>query len=162
MVSGFKPGDLAVYPAHGVGKIEGVESREIGDFRQDFYVMRILDNNLTIFIPTSNADEVGLRSVIGRDEVDRVMSILGKKSRPSSTQTWNRRYRSYMDKIKTGSAFEVAEVYRDLCLIRADRELSFGERKVLDVAESLLVKELSVAQDAEENVVSEQIAQIFC
>lgn len=160
-MSGFKPGDLAVYPAHGVGVIEKVESREMGQAKQEFYVMRILDNNLTIFIPVSNADEVGLRSVIDRAEVDEVMSILGAKTRPSTSQTWNRRYRSYMDKIKTGSAFEVAEVLRDLCLIRSDRELSFGERKVLDVAQSLLVRELSVARDSEEDEVIEEIERMF-
>lgn len=160
-MSGFKPGDLAVYPAHGVGTIESIEARKMGDVNQDFYIMRIMDNNLTIFIPTGNADEVGLRAVIDRDDVERVMSILAEKCQPNCSQTWNRRYRTYMDKIKTGSAFEVAEVYRDLCLIKADRELSFGERKVLDVAEALLIKELSVAQDAEERTVTEQVSNLF-
>lgn len=157
----FKPGDLAVYPAHGVGLIETVEPRCIDGTDQEFYIMRILDNNLTIFIPTANAENIGLRSVIDREDVERIMSILGEKTAPSTGQTWNRRYRGYMDKIKTGSVFEVAEVYRDLNLIKSHRELSFGERKVLDVAQNLLIKELSVVEEADEAEVVERIESIF-
>lgn len=158
----FKAGDLAVYPAHGVGKIERVESKELAGASEKCYVMRLLDNNLTIFIPVKNAVNVGLRSIIDKQEAERVISILEEDASPSTSQTWNRRYRGYMDKIKTGSAFEVAEVFRDLYRIKAERELSFGERKVLDVAQGLLIRELSIAQDADETAVAEQIEQIFC
>jgi len=79
-----------------------------------------------------------------------------------TTQTWNRRYREYMDKIKTGSAFEVAEVLRDLYLLRSDKDLSYGERKMLDTAMNLLVKEISLAQKKDEAAVVEQIEQLFC
>ncbi len=158
----FKVGDLAVYPAHGVGKIEKVEAKELGGTHEKCYVMRLLDNNLTIFIPIKNATTVGLRAVIDRTQADRVFSILGENATPSTSQTWNRRYRVYMDKIKTGSVFEVAEVFRDLYRIKADRELSFGERKVLDMAQSLLLRELSIARDSEESDVARQIERIFC
>ena len=158
----FKVGDLAVYPAHGVGKIEKVEAKELGGANEKCYVMRLLDNNLTIFIPVKNADNVGLRAVIDRTEAEKVFTILGENATPSTTQTWNRRYRVYMDKIKTGSAFEVAEVFRDLYRIKADRELSFGERKVLDMAQGLLLRELSIARESEEADVAEQIERIFC
>jgi len=160
-VDGFKVGDLAVYPAHGVGLIESVEAKDLGGARENCYVMRLLDNKMTIFIPTKNADNVGLRAVIGPEDAARVFSILEEKTSPSTSQTWNRRYRSYMDKIKTGSAFEVAAVFRDLCRIKADRELSVGERKVLDVARSLLIRELSIAQESEEAEVDQQIEGIF-
>jgi len=160
-VQTFRAGDLAVYPAHGVGLIEAVESKSLGGTCEDCYVMRILENNLTILIPTRNADNIGLRSIIGPEEVNSILAILEDKATPAVSQTWNRRYRGYMDKIKTGSVYEVAEVFRELTLIKGDRELSFGERKVLDVASSLLIKELSVAQKAEERVVAEQIEGIF-
>ena len=158
----FKVGDLAVYPAHGVGKIEKVEAKELGGTHEKCYVMRLLDNNLTIFIPVKNATNVGLRAVIDRTQAEQVFSILGENATPSTSQTWNRRYRVYMDKIKTGSVFEVAEVFRDLYRIKADRELSFGERKVLDMAQGLLLRELSIARDSEESDVAEQIERIFC
>jgi CarD family transcriptional regulator len=152
---------LAVYPAHGVGKIESVEPKNLAGVNVSCYVMRLLDNNLTIFIPTGQARNVGLRAVIGREEADKIWTILGQNTRPSTAQTWNRRYRGYMDKIKTGSAYEVAEVFRDLNRIKADRELSFGERKVLDVAQGLLIRELSIAQETEESQVVQQIKLLF-
>jgi CarD family transcriptional regulator len=157
----FTIGDLAVYPAHGVGRIEKIESQEISGCSQDFYVMRILDNDMIIMIPTQNVDNVGLREIIGLKEVPKVFSILRKRDLPIDNQTWNRRYREYMEKIKTGSAFEVAEVYRDLLMLKVEKELSFGERKMLDTARNLLVKEISLAREVGEDQVEEDLDRIF-
>ncbi|MCD6561854.1 MAG: CarD family transcriptional regulator [Desulfobacteraceae bacterium 4484_190.1] len=157
----FNIGDMAVYPAHGVGVIEKVETQEISGCRQNFYVMRILDNNMIIMIPTSNVNNVGLREIIEDSEVPRLVSILKRRDKPLDNQTWNRRYRDYMDKIKTGSAFEVAEVYRDLLMLKLDKELSFGERKMLDTAKNLLVKEISLAKKMGEDQVEQSLAKIF-
>jgi len=154
----FKIGDLAVYPAHGVGVIERIENREISGCQEDFYIMRILENNMIIMIPSSNASSVGLRQIIDRNEVSKVFSILKKRDiSVDDNQTWNRRYRDYMDKIKSGSVFEVAEVYRDLSTIKQDKELSFGERKMLDTARSLLIKEISLAKKMKEEDVERDI-----
>jgi CarD family transcriptional regulator len=157
----FDIGDLAVYPAHGVGVIEKIESQEISGCRQDFYVMRILDNDMIIMIPTTNVNNVGLRELIGLTEVPRLYSILRKRDVPVDNQTWNRRYREYMEKIKTGSVFEVAEVYRDLLMLKLEKELSFGERKMLDTARNLLVKEISLAQNVGEDQVEKDLDTIF-
>ena len=157
----FKVGDLAVYPAHGVGLIERIESREISDCRQDFYVMRILDNGMIIMIPTNNVENVGLREIIELTEVPKLYSILKKRDVPIDNQTWNRRYREYMDKIKTGSVFEVAEVYRDLLILKVEKDLSFGERKMLDTARNLLVKEISLAKKVGEEQVEKELDKIF-
>ena len=157
----FDIGDLAVYPAHGVGIIEKIESREISGCRQDFYVMRILDNDMIIMIPTGNVNNVGLREIIGQTEVPRLYSILRKRDIPLDNQTWNRRYREYMEKIKTGSVFEVAEVYRDLLMLKLEKELSFGERKMLDTARNLLVKEISLARRVGEEQVEKDLDKIF-
>ncbi len=154
----FKVGDLAVYPAHGVGVIEKIENREVSGCQEDFYVMRILENNMIIMIPSSNTKNVGLRQLINQNEVSKVFSILKNKDMyVNDNQTWNRRYRDYMDKIKSGSVFEVAEVYRDLSTIKQDKELSFGERKMLDTAHSLLVKEISLAKNMKEEDVERDI-----
>jgi CarD family transcriptional regulator len=157
----FNVGDLAVYPAHGVGIIEKIEAQEISGCQQDFYVMRILDNNMIIMIPTDNVNNVGLRDLIGQTEVSRLYSILKKRDVTIDNQTWNRRYREYMDKIKTGSAFEVAEVYRDLLILKIDKDLSFGERKMLDTARNLLVKEISLARKIGEDQVEKDLDKIF-
>ena len=157
----FKQGDLAVYPAHGVGVIEKIECKEISGCRQDFYVMRILENDMKIMIPTQNVDNVGLREIIGKKEVPKLFTILKKRDVTIDNQTWNRRYREYMEKIKTGSVYEVAEVYRDLLMLKLEKELSFGERKMLDIARSLLVKEISLAKDVEEARVEKDLDRIF-
>ncbi len=157
----FQVGDLAVYPAHGVGIIEKIESQEISGCRQDFYVMRILDNNMIIMIPTTNVDHVGLRDIIAKTELPKLFSILKKRDVILDSQTWNRRYRDYMEKIKTGSVFEVAEVYRDLLILRYDKELSFGERKMLDTARTLLVKEIALSKEITESQVEKDLDLIF-
>jgi len=157
----FKVGDLAVYPAHGVGRIEAVEEKEISGQTQSFYIMRILENDMIIMIPTQNVSNVGLREVIRRDRVREIYAVLKQKDVLLDSQNWNRRYREYMDKIKTGSVFEVAAVLRDLSLLKMDKELSFGERKMLDMAKSLLVREISVAKKQAETKVEKEIMKIF-
>ena len=157
----FKIGDLAVYPAHGVGIIEKIESQEISGCSQDFYVMRILENDMIIMIPLGNVNNVGLREIIPQKEVPKLYSILKKRDVVIDNQTWNRRYREYMVKIKTGSVFEVAEVYRDLLILKLEKELSFGERKMLDTARTLLVKEISLAKKVEEEQIEKDLDRIF-
>ena len=157
----FKKGDLTVYPAHGVGVIETIETQEISGCRQDFYIIRILENNMKIMVPTQNVDNVGLREIIGQKEVPKLYSILKKRDVIVDNQTWNRRYREYMDKIKTGSVFEVAEVYRDLLMLKEEKDLSFGERKLLDTARSLLVKEISLAKKVAEKQIEKDLDKMF-
>lgn len=157
----FDIGDMAVYPAHGVGVIKSIEQRQVGGNEQSFYVMKILDNNMVIMIPTATSNNVGLRNIISSDEVDKVFFILREKDVVIGTQTWNRRYREYMEKIKTGSVFEVAAVLRDLYLLQEDKELSYGERKMMDTAKNLLVKELSIANNVDELQVEKDIEGIF-
>lgn len=157
----FNVGEMAVYPAHGVGLIESIQEREVGGRAQRFYIMRLLENDMIIMIPTDNASNIGLRTVINPQMVSEIYSIL--KSRPArlNNTTWNRRYRDYMDKIKTGSPLRVAEVLRDLTLLKAEKELSFGERKLLDTAKNLLVKELSLVNNTKEEEVEAQLQEIL-
>nr|WP_267928816.1 CarD family transcriptional regulator [Desulfolithobacter dissulfuricans] len=157
----FSAGDMAVYPAHGVGVIKAIETQSVGGVDQSFYVMKILDNDMTIMIPTANSDNVGLRAIISTEEVEKVMEILRERDIKISSQTWNRRYRDYMEKIKTGSVFEVAVVLRDLYILKDDKELSYGERKMMDTAKNLLVKEISLAKNMDEDQVEQLIEKLF-
>ncbi|MDL1870762.1 CarD family transcriptional regulator [Deltaproteobacteria bacterium PRO3] len=157
----FKVGDKAVYPAHGVGEVKSIESKEIMGAKQTFYVLQILDSGMKIMVPTANVNAVGLREVISDQEVDDVYEILKQRDVHIDNQTWNRRYREYMDKIKTGSVYEIAEVLRDLSLLKFKKELSFGERKMLDTAKSLLIKELAICEAREEDEIEEEINEIF-
>jgi CarD family transcriptional regulator len=157
----FAEGDMAVYPAHGVGVIRSIETQKVAGINQTFYVLEILGNSMRIMIPTSSSDSVGLRSIVNKKQATEVLNILKDRAIEIDSQTWNRRYREYMEKIKTGSIFEVAAVLRDLFLLSADKDLSYGERKMLDTAKGLLVKELSIAQDVEEDKISRKIENIF-
>ena len=157
----FKVGDLAVYPAQGVGVIEAIESREYMGSKQLFYVMKIMSNDMKIMIPTDSAESVGLREIIAEEEIPKVYEILRNKDVTIDKQTWNKRYKEYLDKIKTGSVFEIARVLRDLCILKSDKNLSFGERKMMDTAKSLLVKEISVASHAEETKVEQDLRTIL-
>ncbi len=159
--SSFDVGDMAVYPAHGVGQIEAIETRDVGELQQVFYVIRIVDTNMVVMVPTVSSSHVGLRSIINADEVDNVYSILREKDVVITARPWNQRYREYMEKIKTGSVYEIAEVLRDLYALQEDKTLSFGERKMMDTAQSLLVKEISIADQINEEAVSERITHIF-
>jgi CarD family transcriptional regulator len=158
----FQAGDLAVYPAHGVGRIEAIESRVVNGEKHDFYIMKVLESSMVIMIPTGNANSVGLRDVIDEHEIPKVYEIMkNKQDLSNENQTWNRRYREYMDKIKTGSLFDVAAVFRDLSLLKLNKDLSFGERKLYDTAQLLLVKELSTAKNTDEKTIISEIESFF-
>ena len=157
----FKIGDKAVYPGHGVGELTGIVHEDIAGQRQSFYELKMLDNGLKIKIPINKVGSVGLRDIIAEKEVRQVYSILKEKDIAVDSTTWNRRYREYMEKIKTGSVFEIAEVLRDLYLLKFDKDLSFGERKMLDTARSLLIKELSLAKNCDEEEIEGDLRAIF-
>lgn len=157
----FSEGDLAVYPAHGVGCIESIESKEINGDIMNFYMMKIVENGMVIMIPTTNVESVGLREVISENEIPKVYEVMQEKVKNMDNQTWNRRYREYMDKIKTGSIYDVAEVFRDLFQLKLEKDLSFGERKLLDTAQNLLVQELSTAKDIDEHSMMKEIENLF-
>lgn len=157
----FTKGDMAVYPAYGVGEIEGIEERVVGGIEQAFYIMRIIDGNMTVMVPTNNSENVGLRSIIDPDEVGNVYTILKEKDVEIDDLPWNQRYRKYMDKIKSGSLHEIAIVLRDLYLLKEDKDLSFGERKMLDTAKGLLMKEIALSHQIKEGQVESDIEKIF-
>ncbi len=159
----FKVGDKAVYPAHGVGVIKAVEKRDLlGDGTMlEVYVLKILDNGMTIVVPTHNADAIGMRAISSAAHAERVYNILRDRSTPPDNQTWNRRYREYMNKIKTGDPIEVAKVLRDLALMKLEKNLSFGEKKMYDQARTLLVQELSVAKGLDEADIEQELEDLF-
>jgi len=157
----FAVGDKAVYPVHGVAEVIQIETRDIGGSNHSVYVLKIAETGLKIMVPCANADTVGLREIITQREVSEIFDILRQTDVASDNQTWNRRYREYMEKIKTGSCHEIAEVLRDLALLRKHKELSFGERRMLDTARGLLVRELALAKKSSEDDIKGEIDDIF-
>ena len=161
-VESFKEGELAVYPAHGVRQIMGVECRESSGQSKSFYMLKILDTEATIMVPIDSAASVGLRKIVKRSMVPKIYAVLKDRNDTIlDNQTWNRRYRDYTDKIKSGCVMEIARVMRDLYLLKFDKELSFGERRMLDTAKGLLVKEISIAKKSKEEKIEEELIKLM-
>jgi len=157
----FHVGDKAYYPVHGIAEVVGLEKREIGAKTTHVYILKVADSGLKIIVPTDNAEAVGLRAIMSVADVREVFAILRSTEVTTDHQTWNRRQREYMDKIKTGSAYEIAEVLRDLYLLRRHKDLSFGERRMLETARGLLVREIAIARKEAEGQVEAEIESIF-
>ena len=155
----FKVGDVVVYPAHGVAEIESIEERDISGTKLSFMIMKVLDTQMTVMVPVTNINNVGIRPLIGKAEIDKVYNILKQKDVHIDNQTWNRRYREYMEKIKSGNAMEIAEVLRDLNILKKSKELSFGERKMYDTAKTLLVNEIFISRKLDKTAVEKKIAE---
>ncbi len=158
----FRVGETVVYPARGVADIVAVEDKDIGGRRQSFYVLRVHDTEQKILVPVNNAAQIGLRRPISEAQVREIFRILKVTDVPLDTQTWNRRYRGFVEKLATGSVFAVAEVLRDLSRVKIVKDgLSFSERQMLERARGLIVKEIAVARAKPEDAVRQQIEAIF-
>ena len=156
----FEIGEKVVHPAHGVGVVQEIQSRVVSSWEQKFYQIIILDTNMKIMVPVAQAMSVGLRRIVGLAVVDEVYDILRDRNVVINSQTWNRRHREYNQKIKTGSLFEIAKVVRDLSVLRSNKELSYGERAMLDTARGRLVKEIAIAVSRPEDTVLAELKEI--
>lgn len=156
----FNIGEKVVHPAHGVGIVQDIHSMVVSGCEQKFYQIMIIDSNMKVKVPVSQVTIVGLRKVIGSSIVPQIIDILKERIVVVNSQTWNRRYREYNQKLKTGSLFEIAKVVRDLSTLRSNKELSYGERTMLDLAKSRLVKEISIAVSRSEDVVLSEINSV--
>ena len=97
----FAVGDKVAYPAHGVSEIISIESKTIAGKKLNFYVLKVLENGMKLMVPKKNANRIGMRNIISEQEAEKVFKILSKKEKKNDLITWNRRYREYMEKIKT-------------------------------------------------------------
>lgn len=161
----FKVGRMAVHPAHGVVRINSVENKEICGTKKIFYILKVIDSDVTVMVPIENASMVGLRPIIESVEVPKVYTILKRKKNDSThangNLSWNKRYREYADKLKSGNIFEVAKVLKEIHMLKDTKELSFGEKRVLDSARTLLVKEISIAKNSKEDKVALEIERLL-
>lgn len=161
MQANFKVGDKAVHPKHGVGEVTQIESREIAGKKSSFYVLKVLDTGMKLMVPTETADRVGLRTVISKKDATKVLEILKSTDVAVTAQPWNRRQREYTEMLMSGSPFQVAKVLRDLSRLKGGKDLSFGERRLLDQARSLLVTEMALARKVKEDHIQKEILGIF-
>ena len=159
----FSIDELVVYPAQGVGKVERIETQLIGGVETELFIVRILSNNVTLMVPVENAVNVGLRSVYTQEQAMEIYAYLRDRSDFTgySGQNWNRRYREYSEKLKSSDLRDVAYVLKELILIGKDKELSFGERRLLEQAMSLIFLELSFALQQEQAEAKKSIEALF-
>ena len=154
----FKVGDKVVYPNHGVGVIEAILAKRFGEDESNFYSLRILSNDSTVLVPTTNTKTVGLRPIMTKREITRVYKVL-QNGEISITGDWKGRYQENCEKMRTGSISEVATVFKNLSFLSQSKNLSYRERKMLDKAKYLIVSEIAEVQSADEETVEAQVDQ---
>lgn len=155
----FNLGDHVVCPGHGVGQVFSVETKELNGEMKSFYIIKIISNGMKVMIPVESKE--GVRALIPSHEVDGVFELLQDQNVKVDQSTWNRRHREYTLKIKTGSLIEIADVLRQLLLLKMIKKLSFGERKMLDQCKDLIVKEIALSSGNPEGTVSEKIDSLY-
>jgi CarD family transcriptional regulator len=155
----FKLGDHVVCPGHGVGQILSIETKDMGEAVKSFYIIKVVTNGMKVMIPTDSND--GVRHLVSDNEITNVFSLLEDHNVKVDHSTWNRRHREYTLKVKTGSLLEIADVLRQLLLLKMSKKLSFGERKMLDQCKELIVKEIALSSGAPEPEISSKIDSLY-
>ncbi len=140
----YSVGDTVVYPHHGAAVIEKRERRNLQGEERDYLVLRLTYGDLTLMVPADATEEVGLRNVVSKKEVDQVMEVL-KRRDGSMPTNWSRRFKANYEKLRSGDIFQVAEVVRNLALRERDKGLSAGEKRMLTKSKQILVSELAAA-----------------
>ncbi|MBL7663963.1 MAG: CarD family transcriptional regulator [Bacteriovoracaceae bacterium] len=155
----FQIGDYVVCPGHGVGQISNIETKTLSGVDKSFYIIKIITNGMTIMVPTDSKD--GVRGLVSGNEIQEVFTLLANHDVKVDNSTWNRRHREYLAKVKTGSLKEIADVLRQLLLLKISKKLSFGEKKMLEQCKELLVKEISLSSGEAEKEVSGKIDTFY-
>src|SRR6195952_2012644 len=154
----YKVGDKVVYPHHGAGTVVKKETREVLGTKREYLTIKILHNDMTVQVPSENADQVGLRRVIGEKEVGVVLKALtgGSTEMPKN---WNRRFKHNRDKMKTGDILELSEVVKNLSLRDHEKGLSTGEKQMFVKAKKILASELMYAKGMDEEECAEWLQE---
>ena len=155
----FNLGDHVVCPGHGVGQICSVDTKELNGEMKSFYIIKVVSNGMKVMIPVDSKE--GVRSLIPATDINGVFELLKDQNVKVDMSTWNRRHREYTLKVKTGSLFEIADVLRQLLLLKMTKKLSFGERKMLDQCKDLIVKEIALSTGSAEGSISEKIDSLY-
>lgn len=144
----YKVKDKIVYPMHGIGIIEAIEKKIVLGKKDEYYIINILNSGMKVMIPVKTADEIGLRGIISKKEVNKVLNLL-KKPPTETEENWKLRYQINIDKVKSGSIMEVSSVLRDLFSRGREKDLSIMERKLYENAYQLVTYEIALAKNIE-------------
>jgi len=161
----FKVGDVVVYPIHGVARVTDIRSERIGSSDQLCYILeteiKTVNDRPVIKLPVDKVESNRVRKIVEESEVPEVIKVLEQRGMKTDSLTWNKRHREYQEKMRSGSLFQAADVFRDLSLLKENKDLSHGERRLFDQARNLLIKELSIAKKTEERDIEQTISRIF-
>lgn len=157
---GYRVGDTVVSMHHGTGVVQSRERRERDGQECDYLVLKMTVGDLTMLVPADSCEEVGLRDVVGGEDVDRVLDVL-RDTRGERKGSWSRRFKENAERLRSGDVFRVAEVVRNLTIRDVDGSLSAGERRMLANAKELLLAELSVAMQLTGDQVDEQLRTVM-
>lgn len=146
----FQIGEKIVYPNHGIGTVENISSRSFGTQFERYYLLRLTYNSMTVMVPFSHVEEIGLRRVTRNGEIARVLSFLGEGQAHRKVD-WKDRYKENSDKMRHGSLLEIAEVLKMLLILQSQKPLSFREKKMLERARHMLVTEISISRGLKES-----------
>jgi CarD family transcriptional regulator len=152
----FQVGEKVIYPNHGIGVVESIQTRPVGGGQVSLYELRILANDSRVWVPQQNADGVGLRPVIRPSDVRKIFSLLGD-GKVEQLSNWKGRFKENSDKMRTGSLYEVAVVLKGLTYLSRRKALSFREKRMLERAKFLLVTEIAEAESKSRGVVEEKV-----
>ncbi|MCH3913837.1 MAG: CarD family transcriptional regulator [Acidaminococcaceae bacterium] len=156
----FSIGDKVVYPMHGGGIIKEIEKRKVQGISVDYFVVQMLLENMKVMIPAENLEKVGVRHIVNKKALTKVEQVL--KDRPENKMkqiTWNRRFNLYIDKMKTGDIYAVADVVRTLAVQGIEKKLSTGERRLLITAKHILLSEVMLVQSVDEEKSEEWLSK---
>ncbi len=163
----FQLNDKVIYPGHGVAVVEEIIERNVAGVTIKFLKLNFLFKDMTILVPLYNVDSIGLRTPSSNAVVDTAMKELacqpGKRleSLDFTPSGWNKRNKEYQMKIQSGSLLDLIAIYRDLMHIAQMKDLSFGERTLLQNVEELIVQELKVIKDVDREVIVQDIRSPF-
>lgn len=155
----YKVGAVVVYPHHGAAVIEDIETREMGGEELEYLVLHINQSDLVVRVPKKNADNVGVRDVVGKEGLEKVFSVLRDED-VEEAGNWSRRYKANQERLASGDINKVAEVVRDLWRRDQDRGLSAGEKRMLGKARTILVGELALAQPVDDKKADTMMEEI--
>jgi CarD family transcriptional regulator len=152
----FQVGDKVIYPNHGLGVVQGIETKTILGTTCGFYHLRMVANETTVLVPVNNVDGVGLRRAVSDDEIERLFGLLGD-GKIDNHQNWKGRFKDNSDRMRTGSIYDVVEVLKSLTFLARSKNLSFREKRMLDRAKFLVVSEISEVSRENTPVVEEKV-----
>jgi CarD family transcriptional regulator len=156
----FRKGDKVVYPHHGAAVIQDIQSRELMGERRKYFVLKLAYGDLTLMVPVDNTQEVGIREVVSKREVKKVFDVL-REAESRMPTNWSRRFKTNVEKLRSGDIYQVAEVVRNLSIREKSKGLSAGEKRMLAKARQILVSELTFAVDATEEKAEAMVDKVL-